>query len=62
MAHMFDNDECSSTNFGDSAKLTNCILYSGEMCHITPQVSDFILDLLEDTDKNIEVAYRHHVM
>ena len=62
MAHMSDNDEYSSTDFGDSAQLTSCILYSGEMCHIMPQLSDFIPDFLEDTDKHIEVAYRHHVM
>ena len=29
---------------------------------MTPEVSDFIPDSLEDTDKNIEVADRHHVM
>ena len=28
---------------------------------MTPQVSDFILGMLEDTDKHIEVANRHHV-
>ena len=31
------------------------------MCNITPQVSDFILGSLEDTDKHIEVVYGHHV-
>ena len=33
----------------------------GVTCHITPQVSDFIQGSLEDTDKHIEVADRHHV-
>ena len=31
------------------------------MCHITPEVSCFIPGSLEDTDKYIEVSYRHHV-
>ena len=31
-------------------------------CHMTPQVSYFIPVSLEDTDKHIEVADRHHVM
>ena len=31
------------------------------MCHITPQVSDFIPGPLEDTDKYTEVADGHHV-
>ena len=29
---------------------------------MTPEVSDFILGLLEDTGKHIEVAYGNHVM
>ena len=28
---------------------------------MTPEVKDFIPGSLEDTDKFIEVAYRHHV-
>ena len=31
------------------------------MCHMTPEVSDFIPGLLEDTDKHTEVANGHHV-
>ena len=31
------------------------------MCHMTPQVQDFIPGSLEDTDKYIEVADVHHV-
>ena len=31
------------------------------MCHMTPQVSDFIPVSLEDTEKYIEVADGHHV-
>ena len=55
MAHMSDNDECPGGSFGDSLKLTNWILDSGETCHMTTKVSYFIPVLLEDTDKNIKV-------
>ena len=61
MTHMSDNDKCSSRNFGDSSQLTNWILDPGETCDMTPQVSDFIPGLLEDTNKNIEVADGNHV-
>ena len=61
MAHMSDNDWFPSGNFGDSFQLTNWILDYGATCHITPQVSDFIQCLLEDTDKYIEVADVHNV-
>ena len=58
---MSRNEKRSSTDFGDSLQLTNWILDSGAMCHMTPQVLDFILGLLDDTDKYIEVADVHHV-
>ena len=58
---MSGNDECNSKSFGDSSQLTNWILDSGAMCHMTPEVSDFIPGSLEDTDKYIEVADGHHV-
>ena len=58
---MSDNDKCPSRSFVDSLKLTNWILDSGAMYHMTPQVSDFIPGSLEDTDKYIEVADVHHV-
>ena len=61
MARMSGNDECPSGKFCDSSQLTNWILDSRETCHVTPQVSDFIPVLLEDTDKHIEFAYGHHV-
>ena len=61
MAHMSGNDECPSGGFCDSSELNNGILDSGAMCHMTPQVSDFIPGSLEDTDKHIEVADKHHV-
>ena len=41
---------------GDSSKFTNYILDSGATCNMTPQLSDFIPDLLEDTDKYTKVA------
>ena len=58
---MSGNDEISSSDFGDSSQLNNLILYIGAMCHIKPQVSDFIPGLLEDTYKYIEVVGGHHV-
>ena len=58
---MTGNDECPSGNVGDSSKLTNWILDTGAKCHMTPEVSDFIPGSLENTDRHIEVAVRHHV-
>ena len=53
MAHMSDNNKSSSRYFGYSSKLTNWILDSGETCHMTTEVSDFIPGSLEDMDKHI---------
>ena len=61
MARMSSNDEFPSGNFGDSSQLTNWILDYGATCHMTPEVSDLIPSLLEDTYKHIEVADGHHV-
>ena len=61
MARMSSNDENSSEKYGDSSQLTNWILDSVATCGIMPEVSDFIPGSLEDTDKYIEVADRHHV-
>ena len=58
---MSSNDKCPSGNFGDSSHLNNWILDSGATCHMIPEVSYFITGLLDDTDKHIEVADRHHV-
>ena len=60
MAHMSDNEEIPSINFGDSSKLTNWVLDSGLTCHMTPDVLHFTPGSLEDMDKHIEVADRHH--
>ena len=61
MARMSSDDKRKSKEYGDSSQLTNWILGSGAMCHMTPEVTDFIPGSLEDTDKFIEVADGHHV-
>ena len=53
IARMSGNVKCPSGNFGKSSQLTNWILDSGAMYHMTPEVSDFIPGFLKDTDKNI---------
>ena len=55
MAQVSSNDERKSEKYGDSSQLTNWVLDSGETCHMTAEVSDFIPLSLEDTDKYIEV-------
>ena len=61
MAKMSSNDEHKSEMYCDSSQLTNCILDSVATCYMTPAVSDLIPGSLEETDKYIEVADRHHV-
>ena len=51
MVRMSGNEKSSSRDISDSSKLTYWILDSGATCHMTPQISDFIPDSLEDTDK-----------
>ena len=58
---MSGNDEISSRYFGESSQLTKWILDSGEKCHMTPQVPDFIPGSSEDTDKYIEFGNVNHV-
>ena len=53
---MSGNDESPIIYFGDSLQLTNWILDSGAMCHMTLQTSDFIPGLFKYTDKYIEVT------
>ena len=48
---MSSNDKCSSENYGDSSQLTDWILDSGAICHMTQEVLDFIPGLLKDMDK-----------
>ena len=61
MARMSGIDKCHSGNFGESFQLTNRILDFGPTCHMKPQVSDFIIGSLGETDKYIEVSDGHHV-
>ena len=61
MTQISGDDEIPSSNFGDSFQWTNLILDSGATCHMTPQVSNFILGSLEDMEKYIEVADGNHV-
>ena len=51
---MSGNDKTSGRDFGDSSQLTNWILDSGETCHMTSQVSDFIPGSLEDGHQVME--------
>ena len=61
MVRMSDNEKNPGRYLGDSQQLINWILDLVSMCHMTPQVSDFIPGLLEDTDKYIKVEDGHHV-
>ena len=61
MTRMYSDDKRKSGEYGDSLQLTNWILDLGVTCHMTPEVTDFIPGLLEDTDKYIEVADGHRV-
>ena len=61
MARLSNDDVRENKEYGDSLQLTNWILDSGATFHMTPEVTDFIPGSLEDTDKFIEVADRHHV-
>ena len=57
-----DNYKFPSRNVGDSSQLINWILDLGATCNMTPEDSDFIPGLLDDTYKHIEVADVHHIM
>ena len=61
MTRMSNDDKRENKDYGNSSQLTNWILDSGATCHMTPEVTGFIPGSLEDTDKFIEVADRHHV-
>ena len=56
MTRMSSNAEIPRRDIGDSSQLTNWILFSGVTCHMTPNISDFILGSLVETDKYIEVS------
>ena len=57
MSRMSSDDERKSVKYGDSSQSTNWILDSGAMCHMTPEVLDFI----PGTFEYIEVADGRHV-
>ena len=61
MAHMSSNAESTRRNYGNSSQQTNWILDSGAACHVTPEIYDFILVLLLETDKYIEVVDGHFI-
>ena len=42
MARMYCDDKRKSGEYGDSLQLTNWVLDSGAMCHMTLEVTDFI--------------------
>ena len=53
---MSSNIESPRRYFGDSSQMNNWVLDLGEMCHMTPDISDFVPISLEETDKHIEFA------
>ena len=61
MTRMSSDEKRENNDYVDSSQFTNWILDSGATCHMTPEVTDFILGSLEDRDKFIEVVDGHHV-
>ena len=61
MVHMSTNVENPRRNYGDRSQLINWILDSGATCNMTPEILDFILGSLVETDKYVEVAYGNFV-
>ena len=59
MAKMSSNIESPRRYFGHSLKLIDYILDSGAMCHMTPQISDFVPGSLVETSEYIEVSDGH---
>ena len=58
---MYSNAEIPRRDFGDSLQLSNWIIDSGATFHETPEILDFILGSLAETDKCIDVADRNFV-
>ena len=56
MALMSTNAESPRRNYGDILQLTNYILDSGATCQMTPEILGFILGLLVETYKYVQVA------
>ena len=61
MACMSNNEEIPRRNYGDKLQLKNWILDSGTTCHMTTEISGFILVLSVETDKYIKVIDGHIV-
>ena len=56
MARMSYNAKIPRRYFGEISQLTNWILDSGANFHMTPEILYYILGLLAEMDKFIEVA------
>ena len=62
IAHMYGNEKSYSRDFNNISQLNNQILDSVATYNMTPPVSDFIPDSLEDTDKYIKVTDGHNII
>ena len=62
MARIPTNGESPRRDYGYSLKLTNWFLESGETCHMTTDISNFIPGSLVKTDKYIEFSYGNFVI
>ena len=51
MVLMSSNAEIPRSDYVDSLQLTNWILYSGVSCHMTPEISEFMLGSLVKREK-----------
>ena len=58
---MHSNAEIPRRYFVDSLQLCSWIIDSGATFNVTPDISDFILGSLAETDKCIEVSDGHFV-
>ena len=55
------NKESLKRDFGDSPQLTKWVLDSGEACHMTPEVSNFVPVLLIETVIYIKVVDENYI-
>ena len=53
---MPSNVESPRKYYEDTSQWTNWVFDWGATCHMTPEISDFIMGSLVETDKYIEVA------
>ena len=61
MARMSSNEESPRRDYGDKSQLTNWILDSKAICHMTPDISDFMLVSLVEIDTYIKVSGRNFI-